>query len=179
MNRKKSAKKRNESLLRALKFFVLLNAFAIPLYTIIILNLEFQPLKAATTDISFVLVKAIGVPATISGNLITIPVENGSWAGYIDWDCTGWKSMLLFFALVFATDMTLKRKIKCMIFMPVIYMVNILRITFMFWYVSAHGIENYPLIHATIWSWGMLLAVLGFWIFCVLTACKPIYTKKG
>jgi exosortase/archaeosortase family protein len=168
--RKKAGKLRirNDDLKRVLKFLILFNLFAIPLYIIILLNLKFIPLMQLTGGLAVGGLRIASIQAVQSGDFITIPVQDGQWAGYIDWDCTAWKSMLAFFALVFATDFSLRKKLKCMLFIPVIYMLNIFRIIFMFWFVSSYGTANYELVHATIWSWGMLLAVLALWVLCIL-----------
>ena len=101
--------------------------------------------------------------------MITIPVQNGTWAALINSACTGWKSVLLILALVAATPKNNRR--TALIFIPVILFVNIVRIVFMFWVASAN-LAYFELAHTLIWSWGMLLVVLGLWLFWLLKISK-------
>ena len=149
---------------RILKFLIRFNLFAIPLYLIIISGFQLGFLKDLTTDLSLVLMKITGMDASLSGNLISIPVENGSFAAIIDWDCTGWKSMLALFALIFATDFSLRKKLYGLVFIPIVYMVNLLRIWFMFYFVSGFGLLYYDIVHAIVWSWGLIFVILVFWV---------------
>ena len=149
---------------RILIFLVKFNLFAIPLYLIIISGFQLGFLKDLTTGFSFALLRTTGIDASLSGNLIAVPIENGSFAAVIDWDCTGWKSMLALFALIFATDFSLRKKLYGLVFIPLVYFVNMLRIWFMFYFVSGFGLLYYNIVHAIIWSWGLIVVILVFWV---------------
>jgi len=134
------------------------------LYLIIISGFQLGFLKDLTTGFSFALLRTTGIDASLSGNLIAVPIENGSFAAVIDWDCTGWKSMLALFALIFATDFSLRKKLYGLVFIPLVYFVNMLRIWFMFYFVSGFGLLYYNIVHAIIWSWGLIVVILVFWV---------------
>ena len=145
-----------------LRFLIKFNLFAIPLYIILISGFQLDLLKDITAGLSFLLLKATGIDAALSGNLISLPTS--SFAASIDWDCTGCKSMLAFFALVFATDFPIRKKLYGLLFVPLIYIVNLLRIWFMFFFVANFGLAHYDILHSTIWSWGLIAAILIFWL---------------
>jgi exosortase/archaeosortase family protein len=149
---------------QVLVFLIKLNIFAIPLYAILLLDLNFVPFQKLIADIMVSLLAVAGYNPTISDLLISIPISNGTWAAVISWDCTAWKSMLAFFALVMATNRTTKAKtLGLAIFLPLVFLVNIVRIFFMFLYVHTFDLAYYELVHAAVWSWGMIFAVLAFW----------------
>ncbi len=166
-NRTKAYRKKklhvNQKLRSVLRFLVKFNLFAVPLYIILLSGYQLKPLMEVTTDISFAVIKAT-MPAERSGPNMIIPAEGGSWSAYVSWDSTGWKSMLALFALIFATEFPMRKKIIGLAFIPLVYAVNILRIWFMFFFVHNFGAEGFPLVHATIWSWGLILTIIAFWV---------------
>jgi len=148
-----------------LEFLIKFNVFAIPLYTIIILRLQWEFLQSLTANLSYYLLEMMGVAAVKAGNSIIIPVANGSWSAFISWDCTGWKSMLLLSALVLATSFPLALKAKGLLLMiPGIFLFNIARTAFMIWFVGAFDLAYFDVVHEIVWSWGLLAAVLALWI---------------
>ncbi|MFH0832448.1 MAG: archaeosortase/exosortase family protein [Candidatus Aenigmatarchaeota archaeon] len=153
----------NAKLKRILGFLLKFNIFAIPLYLIILSGFQSPFLINLTTDFSFSLIHFSGIDATRNG-LISVPTQDGEFAASIDWDCTGWKSMLALFALIFATDFGLRKKLYGLALIPVVYAVNIARIWFMFFYVSSFGTAHYQFVHATVWSWGLILTILVLWV---------------
>jgi len=155
---------RRKILSRVLKFFIKLNIFAIPLYLILITTYQSAEFMQFTASASYGIMKATGIPATIDGTLIKIPLDNGSFAAYVSWDSTGWKSLLAFFALVFATDFSWRKKLYGLFFLPIIYFINVLRIVFMFYAVHNFGAESFDFFHATLWSWGLIFTILLFWV---------------
>jgi len=155
--------KRNK-LKNLLKFLILFNLFSIPMYLIIILNVQFYALQLLTANLVSITLNFSGVSSELNDLLISVPVRDGYFAGSIDWDCTGWKSVLAFFALVFATEAPIKKKLYGLIFVPMIYVINILRVSFVFYFVSAYDVNYFELIHSFLWSFGMILVVLFLWI---------------
>ena len=148
---------------RILKFLVKFNLFAIPLYIVLLSDWQSGWLQALTADITYSLLHATGLAAERTANFIAIPVENGQWGAFINWECTGWKSFLALFALVMATDFSRGKKAKGLaVIMPALFAVNIARIVFMFHY-AALDLANFALVHAVVWSWGLIFAILAFW----------------
>jgi exosortase/archaeosortase family protein len=163
MSSRKRQKKHSQQ--RLLKFLIKLNVFAIPLYVILISGITLPQLQGAVAWITYHLLSAAGIQPSLNGLLISIPISNGTWAAAITWDCTAWKSMLAFFALVMATDYGLREKRNGLLFfIPLIFIVNIVRILFMFFYVKTFDLAGYYAVHAIVWSWGMIIVILVFWI---------------
>jgi exosortase/archaeosortase family protein len=157
-------RKRNETAFKLLKFLVKLNIFAIPLYIIILLDIQFYSAQLFTASAVAWLLQALGFNAVQAGTTITIPILNGHWSAVITNDCIAWKSILAFLALVFATDFSLRKKTFALVFIPVIYVINLARIWFMFFYVSTFDLAFYGIVHAVVWSWGLLLITLALWL---------------
>lgn len=147
------------------RFILKLNLFAAPLYLLLLTGWQFPLLIDATYSIVFSLLAAIGLNPAAYGSVISVPVQNGSWGALINWDCTGWKSALALFALIFATDQPMKRKATgFLLLVPVLLALNIARIVFIFWYVSAFGIADFAVVHTLVWSWGLAAAVAILWL---------------
>ncbi len=163
-NIKKAKQKGVEKLAKITRFLIKFNLFSIPLYLIILTGATWPFLMHLTEGISFSLLQFIGVDASVSGDFIVVPVINGNFAASVSWDSTGWKSMLAFFALLFATDAAIRKKLIGLLFIPVIYFVNILRIVFMFFFVSRYDVAYYNLLHATLWSWGLIITIFVLWV---------------
>ena len=154
----------NRRLARHAGFLIRLNLFALPFYAITATGIQSHALVELTQGLSVLLMQATGIPVTIGGSLMAVPVEGGTWAAYVSWDSSGWKSMLVFFALLMATDAPLKKRLCGLLLIPVLYAINLLRIWFMFFFVRAFGLEHYELVHGTLWSWGMVVALLAAWL---------------
>src|SRR3989344_2893857 len=105
--------------MKLLRFLVKFNLFAVPLYLIIFTGFTWQPLMQLTQAVSFTTLRFIGVDASISNDFIVVPVTNGNFAATVSWDSTGWKSILALFALIFATEFSLKKKLKGLLLLPV------------------------------------------------------------
>ncbi len=146
------------------RFIARLLVFSLPTLLIIATGYEFAPLMNVTHFLAFTLLQATGVPVVSSGSLITVPVEGGTWAAYVSWDSSGWKSLLLFFALIMATEAPLRRRLEGLALLPIIYGANVVRVWFMFFYVHIFGLGYYEIIHGTLWSWGMIVFTLALWL---------------
>ncbi|MFA4819396.1 MAG: exosortase/archaeosortase family protein [Candidatus Aenigmatarchaeota archaeon] len=170
--------RRNEKLLHLLKFFVKFNLFAIPLYIILLAGFEWTWLEQFVANVVTVMLQSLGFSPTMNGMLISIPIRDGNWAAVINWDCTGWKSMLAFFALVMATEFPLKRKLAGLVLIPVIFVINLLRIVFMFFYVKTFDLAYYQTVHAVVWSWGLIAAIIVLWLLWLRFDFTMILKKK-
>ncbi|MBI4014394.1 MAG: exosortase/archaeosortase family protein [Candidatus Aenigmarchaeota archaeon] len=146
------------------RFVARLLVFSLPMLLIIATGYEFAPLMNGTHFLALTLLQATNVPVANEGALITVPVEGGTWAAYVSWDSSGWKSLLLFFALVMATEASTKKKLAGLSLLPLVYAVNVARVWFMFFFVHRFGLENYELVHGTLWSWGMIVFTLALWL---------------
>lgn len=155
-------------------FIVRFLLLSIPLYVVLLSGWQLSQLISLTDLLARQLLSLSGIEHSVVNGLIALPVENGTWAAFINWDCTGWKSMYAFFALVFATPMkghsSFHAKLYAMLLIPVIYAINLLRIWFMF-YVASVNLDLFPLVHAVVWSWGLVAVVLVLW-FIWLRRCR-------
>jgi exosortase/archaeosortase family protein len=147
----------------AFSFLIKFNLLAIPLYVVLAANVQFYWLQAITADIVYLSLNFFGFSPAINGILISIPIQGGSWAGLINSACTGWKSAFLFFALVMASHKKINKKLMAMIVIPTIFLVNVVRIVFMFW-VAQTNLLYFEIIHSLLWSWGLVAIVLGLWV---------------
>jgi exosortase/archaeosortase family protein len=154
----------NKKLIRMLVFLVKFNLLAIPMYLIILSGFQWIPLKETTAGLAYDMLRITGINANLEDSVITVPMNDNYFIASIDWDCTGWKSMFALFALIFATGFPLRRKLAGLVLLPVLYFINIVRIWFMFYFASVYGIAYFDMVHATIWSWGLITAILILWI---------------
>src|SRR3989338_7457068 len=159
------AKRGHEKQIQLLNFLIRLNIFAIPLYVILIFDLSLPGLQKLIADFTYYLLALAEMNPTINDLFISIPIKDGTWGAFINWDCTGWKSMLAFFALVAAVDRKSNVKLKGLaIFIPLIFIINIIRIFFMFFYVRTFDLAYFEIVHAAVCSWGLIIVVLVFWV---------------
>ena len=162
-----------------LKFFIKFNLFAIPLYIILYQGWALPGLQQFIANIVTHALAALGLNPTMQDLVISIPVRNGDWAAVISWDCTGWKSMFAYFALVMATDYPNKRKALGLLLLPVIFVINLLRIVFMFFYVHTFDLAYYRTVHAVIWSWGLILTIAVLWLLWMKYDFTKILNRKS
>jgi len=148
------------------KFIIKFNIFAIPFYIFLLFNFQINQLISLTDILSRSLLSFTGIQHEVLNNLIILPVENGTWAAFINWDCTGWKSIYAYFALVMATPFTFRKKLFGLLFIPFLYAINILRIWFMF-YIASTNLSLFPVVHSLVWSWGLVAATILFFLLWI------------
>jgi len=146
-----------------LMFIVRFNIFAVPLYALLVTGIKSEPLMQLTTYLAFTMLRATGINAQLHDYIISVPVSNGDFGAYVSWDSTGWKSMLALAALIFATTFPLRKKMLGLLLVPLVYLVNILRIWFMFFIVTIN-VAYFEIAHITIWSWGLIFTILLLWV---------------
>lgn len=169
--RRREPQGRDARLFAISRFLLRFNVYAIPLYAVILSAYQSEQMIAATADLVDIFLSAAGVDFTRNGLLFSVPVQYGSWAAVINWDCVGWKSLLAVFALVMATDYPMRKKLKGLaVLLPAVYIANILRIVFLIWYAWAFDIAYFAIVHAVLWSWGMVLIVTVSWASWLRTA---------
>jgi len=167
----------DKKLIKILKFSVVFNLFLATLYIMTRNNIYF--LQQLTAELVTTLLNRTGVAASLKELMITVPVKTGLFGGTVDWDCTGWKSILVFIALVVATPTDWRKKLKAWFFIPLIYLANILRVWFVFFFVSRFGIEHFETIHKTLWSWGLIAVLLVCWVCWYKDWCKGLYRQHS
>jgi exosortase/archaeosortase family protein len=89
----------------------------------------------------------------------------GEGGGYeITQDCLGWKSVMAFLALVYATPGELKNKLKAVATGTLLILVaNVVRVASTI-YLSWLGILEFEVIHGLLWRWSLTAVVIVAWI---------------
>lgn len=155
----------NEKVLKEILIFLFkLNIFLVPLYVFSYIKVNFYPAQSVVATLVSNLLRVMNVNVVKKDLLIVVSSKSGAFAGFIDFDCIGWKSMLAFIALIFATPSSERKKLIGLLFLPLIFFINILRITIVFFIVATYGIEHFSLVHSVGWSFGMIFMVLVLWV---------------
>lgn len=150
----------------ALWFLLKLNLLAIPLYLVVYFGYsvpQFQDLWALALARS---IESLGYSTAVDGNIIG--VQSGNTIQQIDlsWDSTGWKSLYVLAALVFASSGALIGKLRFIVFgLPLVALVNFLRIDSTVLVSLEYGVEYFPIVHDFLWSSLMIVFVVALWYF--------------
>lgn len=159
---------RRKKLLAILIFLIKLNLLVIPLYILLYLDFSVPQLQiflasSISSTLSFFKFPVISEEKNLyvflkeSESYKIIPFE-------ISMDCTGWKSMYLLFALVFASSFDLKRNFKFLIIsLPILFIINFLRITSTIAIALTLGFEYFEVTHNILWREGMIFFVIFIW----------------
>ncbi len=176
--------KQQARLYQTLEFLVRLLALSIPLYAIL-LFVDLILLQNLVAQEMMWLFKVLGWPVTGEGLLFT--TTNTGFVFMIAEDCTAWKSMIFFFALIFAVPgkffkkkafgmkkpSTLKRRLIGLgIGIPVIWVGNLARILGIVWVEQTFGAETAMIVHAYLWQLGLIVLVLLLWFVWLLMSKK-------
>lgn len=145
-----------------LLFLTRLLVLVIPLYLIIMFQVSLYPLQLAVAGNTFHILNAMGIQTTQDGANLAA----GSFKFFISEDSTGWKSMLLFAALVIAPlgIPWRKRLFGMLIGIPVIYLGNLARVLAIVFAERSYGLETAMLTHDYLWRFGLTLLVLALWL---------------
>ena len=163
---------------KTLVFLVRVSALSLPLYMIIWLGLDLYPLQVVAASQAAMLLHLMGYHLVHQGTGIIL--ENG-FRFYIIADCTGWKSMLFLFAMVFAVPgIALKKRLLGLaVGIPLIWLANLGRITGVVASQGIWGTQAAMLLHNTVFQLGMIAAVLIIWIAWLLWAKKGLPGFSG
>lgn len=148
-----------------IKFLLRLMVFSVPLYIMLWLNLSLLPLQNMIADQITWILAAFGFAVTKNNLILSVGTEN-PFIFFIGPDCTGWKSMLAFVALIFATMDTGKRKrLFGLVFgIPLIYLGNLFRIVLVVFIERGFGLEAALFFHDWLWQAGLIALVLCLWL---------------
>lgn len=150
----------------ALWFLAKLNVLAVPLYLVIYFGYsvpQFQDVWAAALAHSL---ESFGYDTALDGNIIG--VQSGNIIQQIDlsWDSTGWKSLYVLAALVFASSGAVANKLRFLAFgLPLVAFVNFLRIDSTVLVSLKYGVSYFPLVHDFLWGTLMIVFVVALWYF--------------
>ena len=159
-----------KKLLETLLFLVKVLLFAIPLYFILIFQNVLYPLQEAVSQNIYLILNFIGLETFKDGFLL----KTNGFAFLISEDCTGWKSILFFAALIFAVPkVNIRKRVVGLAFgIPAIYVGNLFRILIMVFISLTFEYELAKLIHDYFWQIGLISLVLVVWIMWLLWTGK-------
>lgn len=149
----------NEKRIEALLFLARFLLLAAPFYFILGLNVDFRPLQKIVASQVALLLGGLGMAASVEGYL----VRYGAVALEVTSDCTAWKDMVAFVAMIIAVPRVgWKKRLKGFALLPLIYAVNLTRL------VSLLVLGNWRpeflgLVHNVLWIAGTLLFMLLLW----------------
>lgn len=137
---------------------------AIPFYVIIEFSNSFgifKGLQILVAEQTASLLRMFGFAATTSGWLVktqTAIVE-------IVPECTAWRDMVAFLGLTLAVpEVKLMKRLKAVLFIPVIYGVNLVRLTTTIAAITLKP-EWGTIVHNVLWKEGMLIFILLLWFY--------------
>ena len=150
-----------ERLWKTLNFLIRMLVLSIPLYLVIFLAVDLSALQLAAAGQSASVLQSLGWTVTQDGVLL----RAGDFLFTINQDCTGWKSMLFLFALLFSVPAVSLRKrlIGLAIGLPAVWLGNLLRIIGTVYVQAGFGTETAMLVHDWLWRLGLVALVLGIW----------------
>ncbi len=148
---------------RLMEFSARLFLLALPLYIVIWLGVDLYPIQLAAVSHSSWLLSLTGSHVVVEGTSITV---NSSFEFFIIPDCTGWKSMLFLFALLFAVPGASigKRLAGLALGLPLVWAGNLMRILGVVRLQSWLGTESALFYHDTLFQLLMVGLVLGIWL---------------
>ncbi len=175
-----SSKKNVRKLLIYYEF--ILRCFIILSLLFIVDILHIYPIKIQeiiANQVSFLL-NLMNVPHSCKSFHIFMEVGNSMYDLAIDRDCIGWKSCLLFFALMLAVPSIpwKKRVLGIVIFFPTLYLINLLRLATTFYLGYIYGAEVLDVVHEYLWREGLAFFVFLSWILwlkCIVRKAKISY----
>ncbi len=171
-----------QRLRRVLVFLLRLIILSLPLYMVITFSVNLLFMQQAVAGNVLWVLNSAGYSAAQDG--ISITIEGGQpFTFLITEDCTAWKSMLFFFALVFAVSGVLlkKRLLALLIGLPLIWVCNILRIFVIVGVQQSYGLEAAMFWHNVTWQAGLITLILvlwGVWFFRFSGALQAGETKE-
>ena len=153
---------RSHRLFPLLRFLVIFDLFSVLLYVYASLNLPLGRFEGLTARIVASLLSVLDLDVSVNGNMISL--SSPTFAAIIGRECLGIKLVLAFLALCWATPVSLKKKIMSLLFLPLIYTGNLLRIILVFLSVAKYGVEIFTLAHDLFFSLFSLVLLVVFWL---------------
>ena len=95
----------------------------------------------------------------------SVYIVQGSTAYEITQDCLGWKSMMAFTALMYASPGKLSKHLKYLFAgLGVIVLANIVRVVTTI-HLTELGLISFEIVHGFLWKWSLTAVVLVVWIY--------------
>lgn len=151
---------KEEKLKETLIFLIKLCVLSIPLYLVIFLRIDLGFLQDFITFHLVHFLNFVGVESHRQG--FNIILSNSTIV--INKDCTGWKGLLFFTALVLSTKVSRRKMIfEILVGLPSLFSVNIFRIVLMIWIGSSSVSNLFSFFHDLLWQFSMVFIVLMLW----------------
>ncbi len=171
--------KRQAKLWTVTVFLARVSLLSIPLYFILWANPSFAFLQYAVRDNVAYLLPFAGIETVPDGFDIPVSTVDGPMTINIAEDCTGWKAMLAYIALVFAVPNVENRKrLAGLIGVPVIYAANVARIVFLVFVAVNAGFDDFTLFHELFLKAGMSAVIFGAWYLWMVKTGVKIKTER-
>jgi len=150
----------------ALEFLIRLLILSIPLYLVLILAIDLSPLQHVVASHSASLLKALGYNVFQEGYRILVGTIPNHFYFLINEDCTGWKSMLFLFALIFAVPrIAMKKRILGLVIgLPIVWVGNLMRVLGVVLAERAWGVDFALTLHDYGYRLGLIALVLIIWV---------------
>jgi exosortase/archaeosortase family protein len=149
-------------------FLARLLVLTVPLYLIMSFSSLLFPIQLLVASQVGWILQAMGYTVVQYSALITVsdPLSGWIFKFWIDADCTAWKSMLLAFALIFAVPrVKMKKRLYGLVLaLPVIWIGNLVRITWSVLIEQSYGLETAIFVHDVLWQLGLTVIVLVVWL---------------
>lgn len=150
---------KQEKLKEVFLFGLKLSIFSILLY-VISSEVNIYPLQEFTAQRIHELMTLFDFQLEING----VRLISNNFDFIVTGDCTAWKGMFFFFALLASTGKEAKELGKgLLVGLPVIYSINLLRITLLITSALRFSPILYEFLHDTLWHLTMILTVLILW----------------
>ena len=163
-----------KKLWHVLEFLIRLIILSIPLYLVILLAIDLTPLQNAVAGQTAQVLRYMGYEVLHQGYQIIIgPVQNHFYF-MINQDCTGWKSMLFLFALIFAVPrIDWKKKVLGLVIgIPIIWIGNLTRVIGVVLAERSWGVDIALSLHDYGYMIGLVILVLIIWIIWLKLSTK-------
>jgi exosortase/archaeosortase family protein len=147
-----------------LQFLVRLIMLSLPIYLILFFAADMTPLQEAVATQSAHVLRGLGYAVVQDGYELTVGTGDDFYF-MINEDCTGWKSMLFLFALIFAVPgISMRKRLAGLaIGLPVVWTGNLGRVVGVVVAERAWGFGYAMMLHDYGYRLGLALLVLLIW----------------
>jgi len=148
-----------------LKFLIRFNLLAIPLYVILMLDVDFIFLQNSFASILQFVFMYLGYNVSKEGFFLYFFSDGSVLPIDISRDCIGWKGAYCLTALLIATPMgKLKDKIKFLIiWVPILVIINFFRVFITILAGIHYNVEFMMVIHNFLWQFVLILIIISIW----------------
>jgi exosortase/archaeosortase family protein len=152
-------------MMEALRFLVKFNLLAIPMYLLMYANVTFPQAQSVVAESVHSLLGVFGYETVVNGHTVVFSSGLTIVNAEMTFDCIGWKSMYMLFALIAATPRVgwMKKAKFLLAGLPAIFVINIIRIATTIAAVTSMGAGYLDVVHSVLWQEGLVIAVVGIW----------------